>query len=658
MRQIVFVISLIISGINIFGQVHIDSIPDVTLQDLLRRKCSYDTVADAEVLYDIGYAYFEKTDRMRYVLRRKRRVQVFNKSGYDNGEVYIPYYTGRNYKEKLVNFQAVVYNVVDGKIEKQYFDKSVLYEQKINEWSSVKKFAFPNLKEGSIIEYSYKLLSPFVEIIDPWYFQEDIPVQQNYFSIQFPPNYQYIFLKSGDSIFDYEHVSSGYRCIINGSHSPEAKIYEWGMKDVPAFKRESFMTTDKDYLFQIQFQLKRYGDEYGNNHKYIESWKIFNYKLIRESESFGLYVNAKKRNAKEILKTLNLDGLSKHEKAIRIDRYVKDNYIWDEEYGIYSSVTKSELQKTKTANVAGINLFLLSLLKAGDIEAYPVILSTRTHGLPYVAYPLVRQYNYVIVLVKDEKGEFLLDATDPLLPFGLIPEECTNGVGVQINKLKKGEDPVLISLVPKQMNGAITVSMLQLDMENNVMKVMQRVSSVAYDAKRLRKKLEEEGENELINYILGTDDIEVDSVEIFHSEDVEENFVVKFYFSFPYTYFGGDFVIDPFVFKQYKIPLFKKEERHYRVNFTYKNRDVFNTVIQIPEGYEIDTFPKDTTLMNNDGKFFFNYHSSNTGKSLQIHAEIYRNEVIFPVSDYPELKSFYESISEKFNEKIVLKRIE
>ncbi len=658
MKKITLIIFLSVFSLVAQSQIHIDSIPEVTLKDFLQTKCSFDTTANAQILYDIGYGYFEEYDRMKFVLKRKKRIQVFNKSGYDKGNVYIKYNKGKYDIEEITDFKATIYNVEDGKIVKQTYNQDVLLNQKLSDWVSIKKYAFPKLKEGSIIEYSYKIVSPFVWSIDPWYFQTDIPIHHSSLSIQFPRKYQYVFLKSGSLKFDYEKVYDDYRCIKNGSLEPKSKVYEWGMSDVPAFKMESFMTTDDDYLIKLDFQLKSYINYNGEKRKLFDTWKSLNHRLLKEEEDFGDYINANKRSANKILKTLNLEGLTNHEKAIKIERYVKDNYIWDKVYGIFVSNSKKKFNKTKTSNVAGINLFLLALLKASDIEAYPVILSTRSHGLPYYSYPLVKQYDYVLVHLSDNEGEFLLDATDPLLPFGLIPKKCLNRVGVQINKLKKEEDPVLIPLDPSLINGTAMVSLLVLDTENKEMNVKLRASSNAYDARRLRKKLKNSGEETLSGLILGTEEIEVESIELTNPKDVEKKFIAKLSYSIPYSYFGDNILVNPFISDHYKIPPFRKEVRNYPIDFSYKNQDVFNSTLVIPEGYEIESLPTDTTFVSDDGSFTFIYHIEDMGINIQLHADVNRKEMYYKTTDYPELKSFYELISEKFTEKIVLKKKE
>ncbi len=88
------------------------------------------------------------------------------------------------------------------------------------------------------------------------------------------------------------------------------------------------------------------------------------------------------------------------------------------------------LKKTweeKKGNVADINLLLTALCRHQGLEASPVILSTRTNGYAVEDYPLLSDYNYVIVRVQLNGKDYLLDASRPATGFGQLPEVCYNG---------------------------------------------------------------------------------------------------------------------------------------------------------------------------------------------------------------------------------------
>lgn len=79
--------------------------------------------------------------------------------------------------------------------------------------------------------------------------------------------------------------------------------------------------------------------------------------------------------------------------------------------------------------------------------------------------------------------------------------------------------------------------------------------------------------------------------------------------------------------------------------------------LQIPEGYALEELPDNNliSIPNNAAKFIYNAKQVNG--LVQIYCLIRINKTIFPSEEYKTLKSFYNHITEKLNEQIVLKKI-
>ena len=97
-----------------------------------------------------------------------------NKNGFDLATVEIPIYQSKNFEERLDDFSAATYNIENGNVMVTKVDKGSLFKDK-DDNEIVYKFTFPNLKEGSIVEFKYKVTSPSAYFIEPWYFQRIIP---------------------------------------------------------------------------------------------------------------------------------------------------------------------------------------------------------------------------------------------------------------------------------------------------------------------------------------------------------------------------------------------------------------------------------------------------------------------------------------------------
>ncbi len=82
------------------------------------------------------------------------------------------------------------------------------------------------------------------------------------------------------------------------------------------------------------------------------------------------------------------------------------------------------------------------MLHHEKIAADPVILSTRRNGFTNEVYPLLTRFNYVVSRVTIDGSWYYLDASEPWLAFGRLPERCYNGYARVLNK----ETPSYVSL--------------------------------------------------------------------------------------------------------------------------------------------------------------------------------------------------------------------
>ena len=124
-----------------------------------------DTSASAVVLGDYGKSeiiYNTTKGSFDLIFDRHRRIKILKKDGYDWAEYSVSLYRDNSAKEKITSLKGYSYNLVNGKIEKSKLGKSSIFEEKQSEHRSKKKFTMPNVKVGTVIEYSYRIISDFM----------------------------------------------------------------------------------------------------------------------------------------------------------------------------------------------------------------------------------------------------------------------------------------------------------------------------------------------------------------------------------------------------------------------------------------------------------------------------------------------------------------
>ncbi|HYM95341.1 MAG TPA: DUF3857 domain-containing protein, partial [Chitinophagaceae bacterium] len=137
----------------------------VSPEDFTTKVYSIDSNANAVVLADVGSTEIVGNSKgwFSYEFKHFRRVRILNKNGYDAANVEIPLYNSGDAEEQLNNLKAETYNLENGKVEETKLDtKSAVFKDVIDKNHLIKKFTFPNIKEGSIVEYEYKVHSDFL----------------------------------------------------------------------------------------------------------------------------------------------------------------------------------------------------------------------------------------------------------------------------------------------------------------------------------------------------------------------------------------------------------------------------------------------------------------------------------------------------------------
>ena len=102
---------------------------------------------------------------------------------------------------------------------------------------------------------------------------------------------------------------------------------------------------------------------------------------------------------------------------------------------------------------------------------------------------------------------------------------------------------------------------------------------------------------------------------------------------------------------------FTQAERQLPLEMPYAEQIIQVTNLTIPEGYTVDELPAPLNAFTEDKQGFCRYLVHQNGNQLIITYSFSSNKLIYPISEYKLVKSFWELIAEKNNEILVLKKI-
>ena len=625
----------------------------VTKHELESESYPYDKEAPAAFLYNIGRTKFTRNSEggLQLTTEHKVKIKIYSEAGFDYGQIEILFYDEGFKSERVGDIEAITYNLnKNGQTTANKLHKDDIYIESVSPKYKLVKFAMPNLQVGSVIEYKFTFTSPFLFSYYDWEFQSDIPVKFSKYYAHMIPFYTYSYILQGASKFDYitSYENSGLPNQYAGIEYRDL-IYEFLMESIPAFKDEGFTTSSEDYMIKLDFQLSSVTTPSGTKTEYLTTWPNMARDILKE-QNFGGYIDAASRKTKDIAQKLQVESKSKKELTEKICDYVKENYSWDHRNRYFADDNVKKFMNAKKGSSANINLFMLGIFNNTDIVAKPAILSTRDHGKIKVDYPFAHFFNYVVVYVEFDSISLLIDATNPLLPFYLLPVNCLNEEGFIIDK----KEPFWINLQqgqPSLINHTIVCNP-KPDIDSLEISV-STVSSL-YDANYYRKKINDDNEN-LLKFIenKGINIIGTPYTRNFFERS--KNYRIGYKGNKPLEYIGHKIYVSPFLNEPPSENPFISINRQYPVDMTYSKKRAYKSIINVPEGYVVDYVPKAESEENILFSFYYNTNISEDRKQIIIEAEYYFKKAVYEVKEYKLIRYYHIKLVEKLNDKISLK---
>jgi len=511
------------------------------------------------------------------------------------------------------------------------------------------KLTLPNVKVGSIIEYSYNIRSKNIFILRKWNFQKSIPVKWSEYRVNIPEYYQY--KKSLKGYLKFVTNKKEYATANLDDETYSIEKFTWAVSEAPAFKSEPYMTTSKNFLSSIEFEIGSQNIR-GIYKNYTNTWGKINEDLLKNN-SFGLQLKGG-GFLKGIVAKINAEAKTKEAKMNMAFDFIKKHMKWNDYYGKYVNTTLRKAFNEKKGNVADINLMLVLLLKKLGLNSDPVILSTRNNGIIFLSQPNISKFNYVVAKIRLNDKDYLLDATEPLCPNNILPFRCINGQGRIITK--NGSD--WIDLNCKMPFKHITSSKLTLNDDGELIGQISDLHQ-GYAALRTRKHFESKTIDELkISLEENNQGLSLEEFEIINQDDIEKTLQTKSEVEITdKVEDAGDLIyLNPMLYEQTKKNPFTLKERKYPVDYGHAYDEIYTIEINLPEGCSLESKPENIrmALPNKAGSYIYSIQVMNGKINLMSRLKI--TKPMFSFDEYPSLKEFYKLVVAKQAEMIVLKR--
>lgn len=648
----IYLITLLITALS-FSQTSFNSDSFVVSRnDISTHTFNTDSTANALIIYEQGNSFFDKGN---YALKTeiRRKIKILNRNGFEWATAKIYLFNDGKRKEKVSQIFATTYNIENGEVTKSELKSDDIFEEIYNEKYTIVKFTLPNIQEGSVLTYSYVLESPFVYKYYPWEFQDEIPKIYSEYNTSIPGNYEYNIKLVGDQKLDKEESTVVKNCLSGPRNSAaDCANTTYIMTNIPAFIAEDFMTTKKNYLSRIEYELKVFKGFDGTVNNITKTWKDAD-KELKTDANIGRQIGKSTSQKAEVANMLT-DPKNTLSVAKDIYKYVQDTYVWNGEYKIFNDVSVKNLIKSKSGKVSEINILLHNLLEEYDISVKPILLSTRDNGLPTQLFPVISEFNYMIVQASIDGKTYLLDATDPYLNFGELPFRCLNQYG-RLLDFKLGSEWIPI--------GTNIFSGIQyqvdLKIENDSVTGKVKAKHMGYDALNKRKAFFTNKSTYKDHIADLQSDYKISHHEVQVTERNTEGFSETYRIEKSTDNTGNDMVyINPFIFRIFENNPFKLQQRTYPIDFGYKKSYLYSIQIDLGDTYELIEKPEEilAKLPNNSGQLIIN--TSLNEQKLMLFFRLNFNESLYSPDYYNILKAYVDKVLDvQSNSLVVLKKI-
>lgn len=627
--------------------------------------------ADAAILYKKEWVRYNYQYETGWSLIREvhYRIKIYNKEGFDWATLQVPLYAASGDREDIGSVKGFTFNMENGKVVSQKLKRDGLFIEEVNKYRNKASITMPEVREGSVLDIEYKVTSPLYWYIDEFKLQYDIPLDRAEVRLNIPEYFIFKQYSRGSHPIEFAQTKENRSMNVSYRTSNEIgrvggsarrtgsleffeNIYNIGVSNLPALLDEKYTNNIDNYRTSIKFELAstRFPNQPFKN--YSLTWEDVA-KSIYDYDDFGGELSRDNYFDDDI------DGLiqglsTSTEKALVIFNHVKSKMNWDGYTGVGCSQGVRKAYKEGTGNVAEINLMLTSMFRYAGLDANPVLVSTRSHGIPL--FPTRNGFNYVVAGVEINDNFILFDATDKNTFPDVLPMRALNWIG---RLIREDGSSSQVNLMPQQKS--LDAVMMSIDLvEDGSIKGKYRQQYTANNAFLFRN-----------SYTGGTEDsylddlekkhggIEISGFDLKNTDELSKPVMQSYEFRKEAAYedIAGKLYLSPMFHLTTRENPFKTEKREFPVDYGYPWEDKYIISINIPEGYSVESIPEPiaVALPENLGQFMYNI--SATPNVISARIETAFNSPVIPAHYYGDLKEFYRHIIEKESEKIVLSKL-
>lgn len=610
-----------------------------------------DSSAEAYVLHDAVEVEFLEDSDGSAVLKESyhRRVKLLTEAGFHRADIQLVF--SRDY-EKIYGVKAAIH-FPDGGSQK--LSNSDFIRERYDDDRDIVKFTFPGVREGVVIEYAYVNTHESILVPSQYFFQKDIPVRYSEYRSTIPYMFKYVSLSNSINSYHINRLNAINR-EYGGADIRHTELL-WAFKDLTAYEEQPYVNNFSDFIPQVRMQLQSVTYPGRPIQEIFSDWQRTADEIDDRGDFGKAYRN--KSNSNRVWKVIEprLAGLTtEREKAKFLYEFVAKNIGWDGYYSWRSTKTPNKVFDTASGTSGEVNILLLALLRQADIESQPLLLPLRNSGAPVEIYPLLSQFDHVLILATLDGEQVILDPGSAYRPMGLPRVNALNHRAFVADP----DNPHWIDIeVPR----ATKIVMADMVIDEDGMAevdIQSRLSSYyGFTGRRQLNEMVEDNELPLAEEIIEAyPESELVSHEIPESKEVSGPLKIKMKLKVPVGEGIDDYLyVQPFLFPFLDKELADVGQRLYPVDFAYPLQERYISRITLPEGYVLDELPESKRVKSEDGTIECTFAVEDKGNNLlSLNFTVTIDKTVYAPSEYQAIKQIFKMIIDFQESTIVLKR--
>jgi hypothetical protein len=598
--------------------------------------------ADAEVLFwEIGAAWRSQLGYRKTTFSQYIRLKVFTEQGRESqSTIDIPFSSS----DEVSGIAARIIRA-DGTV--QELAKDSVFERTIKRRGRpeqrVKSFSLPGVEIGSIIEYRYQVISRAFLNYATILLQRDIPVESLVVSVR--PIRTAVAMRS-----------HSFHCETPPLERDKNGSYITRLKNVPAFREEPDMPPEAEVrpwlLVYYSEDKRRMADKY---------WHDFGREVHHQFEE-GARVSDAVRKA---VADAGVDASAPPEEKLRrlfefCRSSIKLRPSAPEETGpIKRSAFPADTLKQKAGTATDINMLFAAMALAAGFDAREARICDRSRYIFDTSFLDGFLLDRPVIAIPEGDQWRLFDAASPYESFGMLPWQVEGTAALIAGP--KGAMNLTTKLSPAEKSLSKRTATLSLELDGSLegdVRV-ERFGHAAAEARRAMHDepavLPEEQLTQAIRRRMAA--AQVSAVRIENADSPAEPFIESYHIRVPgYAQRDGKrLLLQPALFQNGAEARFPASRRGHPVYFHYPWLEQDTITIRLPEGFTPEGEASPTPLVGKLGKYEVRYRHE--GNSLVFNRLLRFGDnaaILFPVSDYPQVKKIFDWVYKSDNHTLSL----